>query len=382
MAWKDVEPVEGAGYNWDAPAVKALENDMITAAQSNLNVILVVRGSPRWAVTPYQADCAPINPAKYAAFAAFLEAVVERYSQPPYNVKYWEIGNEPDAYIFSRDSVFGCWGVTSDPYYGGEAYGRALKTAALAMKAVNPEIKIMNGGLLLAHPYNPERPDETRAGRFFEGMLRVGAGEVIDIVSFHSYTYYGPGSAEPLGPPVDWRIGYLQDLLRQYNLPKLPMIRTEAALLCFRSTPECRWAQADLLTRLYVWTIRDNLLGTIWYVYDSDSYHNTALIEPTDVFVPRPAYFAYRQAASILVGATYLGRLEGQAPTIEGYRFQRGDETRVIVWSESYTAFAVPVPIDATVRCYDRDGGAIACINDNGTVRGIAQPSPQYVIVK
>jgi alpha-L-arabinofuranosidase len=117
-----------------------------------------------------------------------MAEVVRRYSRAPYNVLYWEIGNEPDAYIFPNDSVYGCWGVKDDPYYGGEAYGRMLTAVAAAMKAVNPNVKILNGGLLLDKAYSSADP-ATRSGRFFEGVLRAGAGPAIDILSFHSYDY-------------------------------------------------------------------------------------------------------------------------------------------------------------------------------------------------
>jgi hypothetical protein len=95
LFWRDVEPVEGGGYHWDAPNVQLLEQEMVTASTHGLKLILLIRASPTWATAPYKADCAPINQAKYTHFAAFLAAAVDRYSKPPYNVMFWEIGNEP-----------------------------------------------------------------------------------------------------------------------------------------------------------------------------------------------------------------------------------------------------------------------------------------------
>src|SRR5574338_1070878 len=31
LLWRDVEPVEGAGYHWDAPSVQLIEQEMINA---------------------------------------------------------------------------------------------------------------------------------------------------------------------------------------------------------------------------------------------------------------------------------------------------------------------------------------------------------------
>lgn len=379
LLWKDIEPIEGGGYNWDASSMQILEQEMINASQHDLNLILVVRASPRWATAPYEADCAPVNPEKYAAFANFLAAAVERYSYAPYNVKYWEIGNEPDAYIFPSDSVFGCWGVVDDPYYGGRAYGEALKTVSAAMKAVNSDIQILNGGLLLDRSYDPLNPEEGLSGRFLEGMLVAGAGSAFDILSFHGYLYFKSPGLPPLGPSEDWRIDYLNGLLKDYNVPPKPLIRSETGLLCMKVTPECRWAQASFLTRTFARSMRDQLLGNIWYVYDNDSYHNTALIEPGDVFVPRPAYFAYRQAASVLSGADYFGSLEGQPEPVEGYRFRKNAETIIVVWSDTAQETLIPAPAGVEVSCSERDGGSFACANSDGGVRLTVRSDPIYI---
>lgn len=382
LRWKDIEPEEGKGYRWDAPRIKSIEEDFRVASESGLNLIAVVHGSPRWATAPYAADCAPINPAKVQAFARFMVEAVRRYSAPPYNVIYWELINEPDAYIFSSDSVYGCWGVKEDPYYGGEAYGRMLKTVAAAMKAANPNIKILNGGLLLDKAYNPADP-ATRSGRFFEGMLRAGAGASFDILSFHSYDYY-KGSGQPLlGPRVDWRVGYLRDLLARYKVPVKPMIRTETALLCIEVNPECRWAQADYAARTFARAHRDGILANIWYVYDFDSYHNTAMIEPFDVFVPRPTYFAYRYALDMLVGTRYLGPLTGLPSSVEGYRFQRANDTVIVFWTDGQPlSFSLSLAQGETASCSDRDGGPFACVISGGRLTMTARQSPQYVVLR
>lgn len=381
LRWRDVQPERGAPLRWDNTAVRHIEDDLRNAAQHQINVILVIRGSPQWAVTPYSSDCAPINPQYYADYAAFLAAVVERYSKPPFNVRYFEIGNEPDAYVFPNDAPYGCWGIEGDPYYGGRAYGTMLKTVAPAMRNANPEIKILNGGLLLYRPYDPSDPT-TIPGRFFEGMLQSGAGTSFDIVSFHAYSYFAPGTREPLGPATDWRIGYLRDLLTRFNLPAKPFMRTESALLCVDVTPECRWAQADYIGRLFVRSMRDGLLANIWYKYDRDSYHNTALIEPGAGDVPRVTYFAYRNAANLLTHAVYAGQVTGVPATVEIYRFHRGSEQIDVFWSDNPqpVAFSLPVGAQARITCIDRDGGAFPCTVQNGRLQVSAERSPIYIV--
>ena len=378
LLWRDVEPVEGGEYHWDAPNVQIVEQEMLTASTRGLKLVLVIRGSPTWATAPYQADCAPINPAKYARFAAFLAAAVDRYSKPPYNVAFWEIGNEPDAPIFPVDSGYGCWGVTSDPYYGGRAYGALLKAIYPVMKAHAAQISILNGGLLLDEPYNAHT-GSGRMARFLEGMFVAGAGASFDILSFHSYSFYNDTVDGSRGA-TDWKVPYLRALMDRYHVPRKPMLNTEAALLCTISTPACSEAQANAIGRFYIRAIADGLLGHLWYVYDSDEFNHTALVEPADVSVQRPIYQAYRQVAARLTGARLLGPLTGQATGIEGYRFASGVRTITAFWSDSEQIARIPAQPGAEVTCADRGGEPIVCANTEGVVQLVTRPGPQFVI--
>jgi len=382
LQWKLVEPVEGGGYQWDVAAIKEVERDMITASELGLDLILPITGSPRWATAPYEADCAPVNPAKHAAFVRFVAELVKRYSGPPYNVRYWEIGNEPDAPVFASDSVFGCWGQERDPYFGGRAYGELLNQVYPAIKAVNPNVKVLNGGLLLDQPYDPANP-KSLIGRFFEGMLVAGAGNSFDMLSFHAYAFWRTPGLPPMGARDDWRVAYLKELMARYKVPEKPLVRTEAALLCpGEPTPECRWAQADFLSRLFVRSLRDKLAGNLWYVYDNDSYHNTALIEPGDVLVPRPAYFAYRQASTLLAGATYVGPLAGVPDDVEGYVLRRDGTTIIALWSDNPRPIAVPLPVAGTLRCISRDGGPISCPVESAAATLELQTGASYLVIE
>ena len=381
LLWSEIEPVEGAGYRWDGVETALLETEMIVASAGKLQLILVVRSSPNWAVAPYSAECGPVNSSKRVAFARFMAAAVARYSVPPYNVRYWEIGNEPDATLIADDFVYGCWGIEGDPYFGGRQYGTTLKAVYQAMNKTNPAIKVLNGGLLLDKPYDPRNP-ATTPGRFFEGMLEAGAGNSFDIISFHTYNYYAAND-QPFGPSTDWRISYLTDLLRRYSIPPKPLMRTETALLCVEVTPECRWAQADYVARTFVYTLRDGLLANIWYVYDNDSYHNTGMIEQSDVFVPRPAYFAYRHTARLLNTAQYIGSEVGLPPNVNAHRLQRGTTTILAYWvdAELSVPFSIPVPVGSRVSCTDRDGGALVCPINDGQISLTATRSPAFVVV-
>jgi len=379
LLWKDVEPVEGGGYRWTAPSVAALEQEMISASERGLKLILVVRGSPRWATEPYQGDCGPINPAKYRRFAEFMAAAVKRYSQWPFNVRYWELGNEPDAPV-GADSVYGCWGISKDPYFGGRAYGNMLKAVYPAIKAANPNVSVLNGSLLLESTTNAQR------ARFFEGMLIAGAANSFDILGFHSYCMHDPNN--PDGHDVhykncasDWKLSFLRTLTAKYGVPNKPMMRTEAGLLCNLSVPAavCRAAQADFVARHYARTARDGVLNSIWYSYDGD-WQQGALVEPSNPFAPRPSYIAMKHAAAMFGGAQYAGALTGQPTGVEGYRFRRIGQSTTVVWSNTAQTASIPVAAGVPVACSGRDGQPIDCVNSGGAVTLSVGPSPVFVV--
>lgn len=378
LAWSDVEPAPDAGLSWDAPAVKALEGQLARAAALQLPVILVLHGSPAWAVAPHTANCAPINSEHYGRFARFAAAAVARYSAPPFNVRYFEIGNEPDAYIFGVDSPYGCWGRRDEPLYGGEAYGRLLMVAYPAIKAANPEAQVLNGGLLLDAAYNPVT-GSGQSGRFLEGMLEAGAGRSFDILAFHSYSYYNGTPDGTLGAQ-DWKPAYLRGVLARYGLQK-PLFNTESALLCPAATATCAEAQAYTIPRLYMRALRDGLVGQIWYLYDSDGFHNTALVEPTNPEQVRPAYRAFAQVGKALAGLSYGGPIAGLPPEAEGHSFVAGSRATYLLWSARPQVASLPIAPGSQTSCATWEGASLPCAPRGGEVSLILEPAPLYVTV-
>jgi hypothetical protein len=376
LRWRDVEPLPGGGYRWDAPAVQAIEAELTAAAQRGLRVVLVVHGSPEWAVDPYRVDCAPINPQHYDDYARFLEAAVARYSAPPYNVKHWELGNEPDAFVFTSDSPFGCWGRPDEELYGGQAYGELLKVAYPAVKRADPQSLVLHGGLLLEQPYDPATGNG-RAARFLEGVLAAGAGNSFDILAFHSYSYYN-GTPDGSTGGQDWKPAYLRALLDRHGLTK-PLFNTEGALLCQTPSAECAEAQAYAMGRLYVRALRDNLLGYIWYIYDSDSFRHTALVEPQNPSQRRPAYAAFATAAAALGEHQYAGPVEGLPAGVEGHMLTDAPRTTFVLWANTPTTVALVVGAAGTVSCTAWNGAALPCAPAEGVLTLEVGPGPIYV---
>jgi hypothetical protein len=106
LLWSDVEYLPGE-RNWQN--VARLEAELQAAADDNLNVILIVRSTPQFARQVASSACGPVAAEAFEAFADFMAEAVSRYSYPPYNVLFWEIGNEPDidSAQMRSDSVYG-----------------------------------------------------------------------------------------------------------------------------------------------------------------------------------------------------------------------------------------------------------------------------------
>src|SRR5262249_60710166 len=139
---------------------------------------------------------------------------------------------------------------------------------------------------------------------------------------FYSFLFFALTADGPLGPGC-WKVGLFGKIKAALCGPEKPLINTETALLCIIATPECREAQTDAIGRYYARAINDELAGQMWYIYDNDSFFNTALVEPSNVAVPRPAFHAYQAAATLLENTRALGPLAGQPAGVEGYRFSR-----------------------------------------------------------
>jgi hypothetical protein len=246
LLWSKVEPEEGV-RDWSA--VEDLEIELIQASGYRKQVILIVRSTPPWAQKLEGYFCGPVRPEKLPAFAAFMHDVVARYSQPPYNVKFWELGNEPDVdpSLVPPDNLFGCWGDQNDPYYGGEYYAEMLKQVYPAIKAADPNAQVLVGGLAMdCDPLNPPEGKDCTPSRFLEGVLRNWGGDAFDGVSFHNYDLYTApfdyanpnwnASRDLNGPVLIRKAHYLYNLLTAFGHADKYLMNTESGLLCGQKT--------------------------------------------------------------------------------------------------------------------------------------------------
>jgi hypothetical protein len=379
LDWRLIEQVEGQ-YQWNQPHVAQLEEELIQASLKGMEVILVVHQTPEWAQKIPGYACGPIKPDKIPSFAKFIMQAVLRYSKPPYNVKYWQIWNEPEAdhAVVKPLSKLGCWGNPNDPFFGGGYFGDVLKEVYPKLKEANPDAKLVLGGLLLAcHPENSNCPSPSVL--FFEGVLnRDGAkdgGRYIDLVALHAYdNYYGKlgqygnanwfSSWDDEGPAVISKAAYIRDVMNAYGID-LPLMVTEAALLCGRSgtesyclTSEFEKTKAYYVAQLYGASIAEGFETTIWY--HILGWRRSELLD--DNLEPLLAYDAYKFAREEMRNGTFQRRIDDYERVVV-YEINRSDRIVWLMWSQEgekeidlpgkplaiWDVFGIPVDRDGLV---------------------------------
>jgi len=349
--WSLVEPNEG-DRNWDA--VKYFEDELITASQNNINVILILLDAPSWART--EATCGgKVKPDKYPALASFVHDLVDRYSRPPYNLKYVEMWNEPDV-----DGFLGCWGDINDTqYYGGQAYGDMLKVVYPAAKSANPEIQLLVGGLLLdCDPTKiPNTTKDCTPAYFLKGILERGASNAFDGVAFHSGDYYlgvkgqyyNPNFVSTwntTGPVTAAKSAFLNNLLAQYNVTGKYLINTEAGIKCGDpaqcSLPEYGFEETKAYYMIEdgVTALARNYQANIWYSVYGDRFSGLLTLENQ----PLPVYYAFQYMTMKLESLTFHQEITSY-PNVKAYEFISTEgELLWVLWSLDGNDHSISLP--------------------------------------
>jgi hypothetical protein len=358
LLWASVENVEGA-RNWGA--VAGLEQELQNASAKGMNVILIVRSAPTWAQQNLGHQCGPIRQDKFTAFAAFMRDAVARYSAAPFNVKYWEIWNEPDGdpslFVNDPDTVFGCLGDKNDPYYGGGVYGNLLKAIYPQVKSANPNAQVLFGGLLLdCNPNTPPAGKNCLPSKFLEGALRAGAGSFFDGVSFHGYDYYQDfenysndnwqAAWNTTGPVGVVKARFIKNLLSQYGATGKFLINTEGALLvsgASNTTPTndtFEYTKAVYAIKMYTTALAEGFRANIWYSLTGWSL--SGLVDKN--MNPYQAYKSAQFLASKVQNATFVAE-RTQYTGLHVYEFLSGGKRIWVAWSYDKTQRALTFPV-------------------------------------
>lgn len=121
--WEDIEPRQGEF------AFDKYDRIVNLLCKNNIHILGLLNYCAGWASPSGKWNGPPQN---NRLFVEYAQAVVSRYED---KIKYWEIWNEPDSYIYWADQD------------GLKSYSILLKEVYTALKKIDPGCKILNGGL-------------------------------------------------------------------------------------------------------------------------------------------------------------------------------------------------------------------------------------------
>jgi hypothetical protein len=353
-------------------------------AETGVRLIATVVDAPSWAAS---VPCAPIYPDRLDEFARFLTDLVNRYKEPPYNIKHWELVNEPD-YTRSNghEGGLGCWA------YDGDQYAQMLAVAYPAINAADPEATVLMGGV--AHDWFTEI-----GGPFYryfpDDVMGSGGGAYVDVINFHYFPdfhaewerwdpsspdrYYGWLPAPTCGDIYDgagtqyeaWGIDlvaktthFRNRMSACFGLDK-PVWITELAEHGYPGNPDSLANQARYVIKGYARGMAAGVENIAWYSLDRppyDPYYQSLLY---DDFSPKPAFYAYQTLTGELAGYGYSHDRNNCVwvnCVVEAYVFENASQQeKTVAWGSGTLVFA---PANQ-LRVVDR-AGSVTIIVDGG----------------
>ena len=173
-----------------------------------------------------QMDSLPIISVRMLEGDPKIAADLVRYTniQKKYGVIYWSIGNEPNIYTLLKQA---------DYEYTPDHLNKDWRAIALAMKAVDPTIKLMGPELSQWNETYGATPKDPAKRDWMTEFLKAN-GDLVDVVSVHRYPMFsptnGPTTVQLLRDNTrKWvkEMEYLRSLIREIVGHDLPIAVTE-----------------------------------------------------------------------------------------------------------------------------------------------------------
>lgn len=300
FAWRDIELVKGA-FDWQRP------DWIVTMAEKyGLKLLIRLDFQPQWAQADPSIGIDNGPPARVQDFADYCSAVAGRFAG---RIAAYEVWNEPNL---ARE-----WGgQPPDP----AGYVALLKACYLAIKAVDPQARVISAGLAPTDDARPEvaLPDMV----YFQALYDAGAAPYFDALGVHAPGYGNPPELSPAAAAADpfwegrvWTFRHVEDvraLMVANGDARKQIAITEMGWTTDRVNPTYSWyavteqQQADYLVRAYQyarahWQPWIGLMTTIYIVDPAWTEANeqywwsiTRPVRPGDPPQVLPAYEALR----------------------------------------------------------------------------------------
>jgi hypothetical protein len=395
IEWAQLEYTEGYGQQPNlitTPKLEEYDRRLALYAQQGIKPILLIGEAPSWAASRGRG---PLYADRYDDFANFMRKIVQRWSQPPYNVKHWELWPEPDFGATVPPNI-------TDPNYGlrrawgdnGADYANMLRQTYPVIKAADPSATVILGSMAFDFFRNDSSPGFNQGGvfvyRFLDDVLAAGGGNYLDWVSFNSYAGFATGwETGTDGPERDIlaKAKHIRQRMALHGVDK-PLLTLEAGLwsCCapnnagynfyvtrtnevgdYRPTER---DQAAYMAQLYARGLAADLKGVFWYLID-DQQPPTLLTDPDGHRgwwrvdgTSKPVARTMRLLTSRLGGLTFGGVYQGatvESGEIEAYSFTAPDgRTVAMMWSPYGPTETARVKLAGTgMIVYDAHGEAV-----------------------
>jgi hypothetical protein len=375
LNWSHIEPVNTTPENYQWPA--ALEKQLRRLAERNVRVLLTLSSNPSWAAT-YPGG--PIDQVDMSELVEFVEAAVARYSAPPYNIKYWELYNEPDngSEYFASTGEVGYFG------YNPQGYVDHLAAVYQPIKNLDPESQVVFGGIAYDAWDTWGGPF---ARDFLDGVLQAGGGDYFDVMNFHYFPAFRQ-FWEPYGLDILGKLNYLRAELASYGLHK-PFICTETGIWSDEASGSSDELQSRYVPQVFVRSLAGDLKLTIWFMLvDSSalSSRKWGLLNPD--LSPKPAYHAYQVLARQLSRAEYVRTLDPSqtgSDQIEAYEFALSDDSLhvLVAWTNDDLPHPLSIVTPHLIKVEKYGTETLIHDGDDGTLDGKVTlalgPSPLYL---
>jgi Cellulase (glycosyl hydrolase family 5) len=373
ISWYSIEPQNTTPENYSWPA--SFEEELASLTAHHIQVILLIGNNPSWAAT-YRNG--PIDLVDIGELTQFVQAVVARYGQPPYNVKYWEMYNEPENgnQLLAEPPI-------NAGYFGHtpEAYVDILEAVYQPIKAVDPAAKVLLGGLA----YDLWEPEGPFVQDFLDQVLINGGAAYFDLMNFHYYLAFR-ANWEPYGHDILGKLAFLRAKMDYYDVDK-PVVCTETGWFTNPDAGGSDEVQSRYVVQSFVRSMTADLYPVIWFtLLDSDwDPRNWGLL---DMYLnPKPSYYAYQTLTNQLSRANFVRALGPEATgpiLVEAYEFASPTGQAIIVaWvndevnvnlTQMASEISVVDKFGSETIIYDGDDGQM-----DGRVHVSVGPSPVYL---
>jgi len=268
--WTSIEPENN---NWN---FETLDQLVSIAEQNDKEIILTLGITPSWAaknpdhISTYGGLSTTSEPRNISDWNDYIRTLGLRYKG---RIKYWEIWNEPDLYIFYTGSISKMVEMTQTAH-------TILKEIDNENKIISPSITGWLGitlGLNWLHQY-----------------LSMGAKDFVDIIGYHSYN-------DSFSKPEDlyFLLNQVKEILYNLDISK-PIWNTEGGYYDYGTPREMR---ASIMARMLILYKIYGIERFCWYSINNTRY-GTLYDRKRKVFIE--SGLVYKHLIDLLEGSQII----------------------------------------------------------------------------